>query len=174
MSEQRDKNVTSVIDQLRNREKAGLNKYGTNTERTDLDTLEWLQHLQEELMDGAVYIERLKGDVKELLRLSSEPEGREEQPEWHPGHEPQVAGHGDIHEDWPLVSGEEYDNYDAEESKWVGARDKWQKENPIGYRFATDKEAGFVDDTTGLKLHEVRETNIKHSTPEHIKIPTDD
>ena len=94
-----DKNVTSVIDQLRDREKAGLNKYGTNTERTDLDTLEWLQHLQEELMDGAVYIERLKGDVKELLRLSTEPEGREEQPEWHPGHEPQVAGHGDIHEE---------------------------------------------------------------------------
>ena len=68
---QRDKNVTSVIDQLCAREHAGLIKYGTNTERTDLTTLEWLQHLQEELMDGAVYIERLKGDVKETLRLST-------------------------------------------------------------------------------------------------------
>ena len=71
MSERRDKNVTSVIDQLCAREQAGLNKYGTNTERTDLTTLEWLQHLQEELLDGAVYIERLKGDVKETLRLST-------------------------------------------------------------------------------------------------------
>ncbi len=71
MSERRDKNVTSVIDQLYAREQAGLNKYGTNTERTDLTTLEWLQHLQEELLDGAVYIERLKGDVKETLRLST-------------------------------------------------------------------------------------------------------
>ena len=71
MPKQRDKNVTSVIDQLCAREHAGLNKYGTNTERTDLTTLEWLQHLQEELMDGAVYIERLKGDVKETLRLST-------------------------------------------------------------------------------------------------------
>tara|TARA_Y100000034_G_scaffold130864_1_gene190383 strand:+ start:3688 stop:4089 length:402 start_codon:yes stop_codon:yes gene_type:complete len=68
---QKDKNVTSVIDQLCAREQAGLIKYGTNTERTDLTTLEWLQHLQEELMDGAVYIERLKGDVKETLRLST-------------------------------------------------------------------------------------------------------
>ena len=71
MPKQRDKNVTSVIDQLYAREQAGLIKYGTNTERTDLTTLEWLQHLQEELMDGAVYIERLKGDVKETLRLST-------------------------------------------------------------------------------------------------------
>ena len=71
MPKQRDKNVTSVIDQLCAREHAGLIKYGTNTERTDLTTLEWLQHLQEELMDGAVYIERLKGDVKETLRLST-------------------------------------------------------------------------------------------------------
>ena len=154
MSErQRDKNVTSVIDQLRDREQAGLNKYGTNTERTDLDTLEWLQHLQEELMDGAVYIERLKGDVKELLRLSTEPEGREEQPEWHPGHEPQVVGHGDIHEMEEPQGGITF----AERHNTPS-----DEELP---RFATDEEAGFVDDTTGLNLHE---------TPQHIKIPTDD
>jgi hypothetical protein len=76
---QKDKNVTSVIDQLCAREQAGLIKYGTNTERTDLTTLEWLQHLQEELMDGAVYIERLKGDVKETLRLSTTPTVTEQQ-----------------------------------------------------------------------------------------------
>ena len=169
-----DQNVTSVIEQLRNREKAGLIKYGTNTERTDLETIEWLQHLQEELMDGAVYIERLKRDLSAEPELEMSTGSLMHHADWHEGHEPQVAGHGDIHEDWPLVSGEDYDNYDAEESKWVGARDKWQKENPIGYRFATDKEAGFVDDTTRLKLHEVRETNIKHSTPQHIKIPEDD
>tara|TARA_B100000029_G_scaffold38546_1_gene36113 strand:- start:356 stop:592 length:237 start_codon:yes stop_codon:yes gene_type:complete len=71
-----DKNVENVVSQLRDREQRGLSKYGVNTERTDLSTLEWLQHLQEELMDGAVYIERVKDDVKELLRLSTEPEGR--------------------------------------------------------------------------------------------------
>ena len=42
-----DENVENVITQLREREQRGLSKYGVNTERTDLSTLEWLQHLQE-------------------------------------------------------------------------------------------------------------------------------
>ena len=60
-----DKNVENVIKQLRDREEEGLRKYGVNTERTDLTSLEWLQHLQEELMDASVYIEKLKSDMKE-------------------------------------------------------------------------------------------------------------
>ena len=59
-----DKNVEDVVSQLREREKRGLSKYGVNTERTDLSTLEWLQHLQEELMDAAVYVERLMNDME--------------------------------------------------------------------------------------------------------------
>ena len=59
-----DENVENVVSQLRGREERGLSKYGVNTERTDLSTLEWLQHLQEELMDGAVYIEKLKKELK--------------------------------------------------------------------------------------------------------------
>ena len=60
-----DKNVEDVVSQLREREKRGLSKYGVNTERTDLSTLEWLQHLQEELMDGAVYVEKIKQELLE-------------------------------------------------------------------------------------------------------------
>ena len=60
-----DKNVEKVITQLRDREEEGLRKYGVNTERKDLSTLEWLQHLQEELMDASVYIEKLKNEMKE-------------------------------------------------------------------------------------------------------------
>ena len=59
-----DKNVEKVITQLRDREEEGLRKYGVNTERTDLTSLEWLQHLQEELMDASVYIEKLKNEMK--------------------------------------------------------------------------------------------------------------
>ena len=59
-----DKNVENVVTQLRNREEQGLRKYGVNTERQDLSNLEWLQHLQEELMDASVYIEKLKNDMK--------------------------------------------------------------------------------------------------------------
>ena len=60
-----DKNVENVVRQLRDREEEGLRKYGVNTERTDLTSLEWLQHLQEELMDASVYIEKLKNEMKE-------------------------------------------------------------------------------------------------------------
>ena len=65
MSTHMDKNVENVVKQLRDREEEGLLKYGVNTERTDLSTLEWLQHLQEELMDASVYIEKLKHQLNE-------------------------------------------------------------------------------------------------------------
>jgi len=60
-----DKNVENVVTQLRAREQQGMRKYGVNTERTDLSTLEWLQHLQEELMDASVYIEKLKSNIND-------------------------------------------------------------------------------------------------------------
>ena len=58
-----DKNVENVVKQLRDREEEGLRKYGVNTERKDLSQLKWLQHLQEELMDATVYIEKLKNEI---------------------------------------------------------------------------------------------------------------
>ena len=60
-----DVNVENVVSQLRAREERGLSKYGVNTERDDLSTLEWLQRLQEELMDACVYVEKLKGKYHE-------------------------------------------------------------------------------------------------------------
>ena len=59
-----DNNVKNVCASLREREKRGMSKYGVNTERDDLSILEWLQHLQEELMDACVYVEKLKGEIK--------------------------------------------------------------------------------------------------------------
>lgn len=59
-----DKNVVNVMKQLESRMETGYNKYGVTTERNDLDLLQWLQHLQEELMDACVYIERIKSEVK--------------------------------------------------------------------------------------------------------------
>jgi hypothetical protein len=54
--------VESVINQFKTRSEIGIKKYGTTLERNDLSTLEWLQHLQEELMDAVCYIEKLKQD----------------------------------------------------------------------------------------------------------------
>jgi hypothetical protein len=58
-----DKNVASVVQLLATRMEVGFKKYGVTTERKDIDLLGWLQHLQEELLDAAVYIERLKQEV---------------------------------------------------------------------------------------------------------------
>lgn len=55
-----DPNVLAVAEQLHERSRVGYLKYKTNTTRQDLSTLDWLQHLQEELLDASVYIERLK------------------------------------------------------------------------------------------------------------------
>ena len=60
-----DKNVENVVKQLRDREEEGLQKYGVTTERKDLTILQWLQHLQEELMDASVYIEKLKNEMND-------------------------------------------------------------------------------------------------------------
>ena len=55
--EVQDKNVRSVMNQLAQRAEVGFKKYGVTTERTDLELVDWLKHLQEELLDAAVYIE---------------------------------------------------------------------------------------------------------------------
>jgi hypothetical protein len=65
-----DTNVEAVRKMLLERSVTGLKKYGvTTSSRTDIDLQGWLLHLQEELLDAAIYIERLKGDVNKLQSL---------------------------------------------------------------------------------------------------------
>jgi hypothetical protein len=59
-----DTNVMRVRAALLARSESGYRKYGTTTDRTDIDLAGWLQHLQEELLDAAVYVERLKEEVR--------------------------------------------------------------------------------------------------------------
>jgi hypothetical protein len=60
----KDKNVLSVMARFKERSELGIKKYKTTLERTDLSTLEWLQHAQEEAMDFVLYLERLKHEYK--------------------------------------------------------------------------------------------------------------
>ena len=60
-----DPNVDSVINKYKSRASVGFEKYGTDTTREDISLQGWLTHLQEELMDATVYIERIKQDLKE-------------------------------------------------------------------------------------------------------------
>jgi hypothetical protein len=59
-TETKDSVVESVLSAFKRRSERGIDKYGVTLDRTDLSTLEWLKHLQEELMDATLYIERLK------------------------------------------------------------------------------------------------------------------
>lgn len=52
-----DANVEAVREKLLQRSVVGLKKYGVTTQRTDLENVVWLTHLQEELLDAAVYIQ---------------------------------------------------------------------------------------------------------------------
>ena len=49
-----------VCDIIRSRAEVGLNKYGVTMERGDLSHDEWLEHLQHELMDAVIYVQRLR------------------------------------------------------------------------------------------------------------------
>ena len=58
----KDNIVEIVKERFTQRSEEGIRKYGTTLERKDLDWLDWITHLQEELMDAVLYIERLKDE----------------------------------------------------------------------------------------------------------------
>lgn len=60
-----DSIVNKVIDSFKERSNVGFKKYGTNLDRKDLSTLEWLNHFQQELQDAILYSEKLKEDFNE-------------------------------------------------------------------------------------------------------------
>ena len=63
-----------VAERILKRSKAGEKKYGTTMERSDLSLIEWLQHLQEELLDAAVYVEKLKQEIHYTDKVDPEME----------------------------------------------------------------------------------------------------
>lgn len=60
----KDSIVESLVKKYIERSEVGIKKYGTTLDREDLNTLDWLKHLQEELMDASLYIEKLLNEKK--------------------------------------------------------------------------------------------------------------
>ena len=60
----KDRIVDNVINQFAIRSKKGVEKYGVTLERNDINLLGWVQHLQEELMDAVLYVERIKDELQ--------------------------------------------------------------------------------------------------------------
>ena len=61
--EVKDQVVLSVMAKYAERSAVGLRKYGTTLDREDLTIFDWLNHLQEELMDATLYIERIRKEI---------------------------------------------------------------------------------------------------------------
>jgi len=60
----KDRFVQHVKEKFEQRSQVGIKKYGTTLERGDLNTEDWLTHLEEELMDSLLYIQVLKDKLK--------------------------------------------------------------------------------------------------------------
>ena len=56
---------TSINNQFVKRAQFGKEKYGTDLDRKDLTTLDWIEHAKQELMDGILYLEKLKQTLSE-------------------------------------------------------------------------------------------------------------
>ena len=66
-----DSIVTAVVEKFKQRSEFGQRKYGTNLDRTDLKFLDWVIHMQEELMDAILYLEKMKKEHLKTLPESS-------------------------------------------------------------------------------------------------------
>jgi hypothetical protein len=55
-----DSVVETVVSKMRSRSAVGIKKYNTTMDRKDLSVEQWITHLQEELMDATIYLEKLK------------------------------------------------------------------------------------------------------------------
>lgn len=58
-SDESDKIVENVISKFRYRSNVGIKKYGTTLQDSKQSESEFRNHLQEELMDGILYLEKL-------------------------------------------------------------------------------------------------------------------
>lgn len=67
----KDSYVEKVINKYQERSNVGIKKYGVTLDRNDLNFVSWLNHLQEELMDATLYIERLKTSYSEETQRRS-------------------------------------------------------------------------------------------------------
>jgi len=53
----------NLCNRIQERAEVGKSKYGVTMERADLSYLDWIKHLQEELMDAAVYLEKIRTEL---------------------------------------------------------------------------------------------------------------
>jgi len=66
----KDKLVQRVLNGMAERSEKGVLKYGNTMETSKKSLISWISHAQEELLDGVIYLEKVK-DI-----ISSKKEGK--------------------------------------------------------------------------------------------------
>jgi hypothetical protein len=80
--ETKDSVVEEIVNRFQERSRVGIEKYKTTLDRKDLSPLDWINHLQEEMMDGILYAQRLRREEiviiprNELIELQNEIESK--------------------------------------------------------------------------------------------------
>jgi len=64
----RDPVVQSVVNKFVGRSDVGFKKYGTTLRDDKSDMFTWLNHLQEELMDAILYLEKAKEEYTDNIQ----------------------------------------------------------------------------------------------------------
>ena len=58
-----DSIVRNILNKFVQRSVIGKQKYLTDLDRNDLEVRDWIRHAQEELMDGILYLEKLRQEI---------------------------------------------------------------------------------------------------------------
>ena len=66
----RDPVVERVVDKFISRSDVGFKKYGITLDNDPSDIFAWINHLQEELMDATLYLQKLKETTSVELQES--------------------------------------------------------------------------------------------------------
>jgi hypothetical protein len=64
----RDPVVERVVDKFVSRSDFGFAKYGITLENDKSNIFQWINHLQEELMDAVLYLQKLKETTTEEIQ----------------------------------------------------------------------------------------------------------
>lgn len=65
----KDPIVEIVVNKYNKRSELGIKKYNTTLQDNDLKLTEWLTHLQDELMDATLYIQKAISKIDESKQI---------------------------------------------------------------------------------------------------------
>lgn len=68
----KDTIVEEIVAKFQERSRVGIQKYGTTLDRDDLKVDDWINHIQEELMDAILYTQRLRRKLYDMRRENAD------------------------------------------------------------------------------------------------------